>query len=296
MNIYDYLKRIDWESTGLPFPQNDIPSLEGIHLRHVLTFPFENLDVFLTGQVSLVPQRLWNKLVDSRRGGWCFEMNGLLDLVLRELGFKIRPLMARNLMAPGKPRTHEVLLVETQGKVFLADTGFGGTVLRKPFLFQENRVENHHGLDFKLIKRLGEAPGTPWEEPPLWVLQTKKEGQWADLYGFTLEPFETQDFSVANHFHTTGEASSFLQARLVNKALTDGRLSLVDLTLRRYLYTPQGENKISEKIISTPEELQIVLEEKFDLELTLGQAITLYEKKTPPAQFDSGFFLLSQER
>ena len=101
---------------------------------------------------------------------------------------------------------------------------------------------------------------------------------------------------MANHFHTTGEASSFLQARLVNKALTDGRLSLVDLTLRRYLYTPQGENKISEKIISTPEELQIVLEEKFDLELTLGQAITLYEKKTPPAQFDSGFFLLSQER
>lgn len=290
MDIIPYLDRIGWKTAERGQAVENLATLQALHELHVRAFPFENLDLFLSGQISLEPSRLFDKLVIRRRGGWCFELNGLLQQVLTSLGFETRALMARNLTAPGKPRTHMVLLVFWDGLAWLADTGFGGTVLRRPMLFREGQEDVQDGIAFQLDRRPGAAEGHLWEEPPLWVLQTRKQGQWSDLYGFSLEEWEPQDFSVANHFHVTSPVSSFPQARLVNRITPTGRQSLVDRTFRQFRQEDGEEKLVEERILTSAEEYRRILKDHLSLDVTAEQADRLYGLGQAPSLVDSGFY------
>lgn len=288
MNLDAYWERVEWKPPQTLEPS--ITHLKKLQLAHLQAFPFENLDVFLTGQVSLLPDRLWNKLVVEKRGGWCFELNGLLHLVLEALGYEVRPLMARNLTGPGKPRTHEVLLVHLDSQLWLVDTGFGGTVLRAPLKLEENQEETQEGLDFKLTKTPQTQGTAPWQAPDFWILHTKKEGAWHPQFGFTLEPWEPQDFSVANHFHVSSPTSSFPQARLVNRIQGKDRFSLVDRIFRRYERTQGEEKKAEETEILSAEDYHRLLTGTFGLPVTSQESQKLFSLDPPPGLRDSGFF------
>jgi N-hydroxyarylamine O-acetyltransferase len=82
-----------------------------LHRAHVMTVPFENLDIHLGRPISLAPADLFRKIVSSRRGGYCFELNGLFALLLEALGIAVTRLAARVLYgAEGvRPRSHQVL-------------------------------------------------------------------------------------------------------------------------------------------------------------------------------------------
>lgn len=103
-----------------------------LHIHHNGAIPFENLDVLLPREIHLDDRTLEEKLINGRRGGYCFEQNGLLERVLRELGFNVRSLLGRVVLAnPSQmpPRTHRLLLVEVDGERWIADVGFGGQTL-----------------------------------------------------------------------------------------------------------------------------------------------------------------------
>lgn len=119
-----YLTRIGYEGSVNP----SVETLRLLHRAHVLTVPFENLDIHLGRSISLDPSALFRKIVLSRRGGYCFELNGLFALLLEQLGFSVTRLAARVLYGGEgvRPRSHQLLLVQIGESRWIADVGFGG--------------------------------------------------------------------------------------------------------------------------------------------------------------------------
>src|SRR2546422_2730349 len=91
MNAQSYLKRIAYRGSVRP----TIDVLRRLHVRHLLSVPFENLDIHLGRPIILDQELFYNKIVRDRRGGYCYELNGCFAWLLRELGFRVSMLSAR---------------------------------------------------------------------------------------------------------------------------------------------------------------------------------------------------------
>ncbi|GDB34820.1 N-hydroxyarylamine O-acetyltransferase [Escherichia coli] len=145
-----YFARINWLGAAAA----NIDTLRALHLKHNCTIPFENLDVLLPREIQLDDQSLEEKLVTARRGGYCFEQNGVFERVLRELGFNVRSLLGRVVLSNPPalpPRTHRLLLVELEGEKWIADVGFGGQTLTAPIRLVPDLVQfTPHG-EYRLL-------------------------------------------------------------------------------------------------------------------------------------------------
>jgi N-hydroxyarylamine O-acetyltransferase len=120
-----YFKRINY---GGPV-ENNLETLKQIQKHHLKTLPFENLNIHLKRPIILDVKTIEDKLIRSKRGGYCFELNILLLHVLRAIGFEVCPLVARVILNKRADQvsglTHVVLRVEAEGSSWLVDTGFG---------------------------------------------------------------------------------------------------------------------------------------------------------------------------
>lgn len=125
-----YLERI-----GAARPARaDAAALRELQLRHLMAVPFENLSVHLGEDIVLEEEKLLDKIVTARRGGFCYELNGAFAALLRELGFRVTLLQARAFGDGGRlgiPYDHVALRVETDDGTgpWLADVGFGDHAL-----------------------------------------------------------------------------------------------------------------------------------------------------------------------
>ena len=208
----DYLARVGLASAG---PAN-LDTLRRLHAAHVAAIPFENLDILLGRGVSLELERLGDKLIAQRRGGYCFEQNTLFLAVLRELGFSATPMEARvrSGTTAVRPRTHMVLMVEIDGARWLADVGFGGDGLLEPLRFGTESAPTC-GLVHRVIA-----------EGCLVVLQLRRGGDWEDQYAFLPEPVHAVDFEVGNWYTSTYPQSPFVRTLTVQRTLPDVRYIL----------------------------------------------------------------------
>ncbi len=195
--------------------------LSALHLAHLGTIPFENVDVILGRRVALDLESLEAKLVRGRRGGYCFEQNTLFSAVLRLFGFEVSTLEAR-VRPPGAtrslPRTHMVLGVDLGDRAVLADVGFGGD---GPLWPVDLSGEESLQVDdrYRVV-----------EEGRLRVLQVHGGEQWRDLYAFSLEPALPVDFEMANHFTSTWPASPFTTTLTAQRSFAGERRILRDRT------------------------------------------------------------------
>ena len=245
-----YCRRIGY--TGDLKPTESV--LRALHEAHVGSIPFENVDVLLERPILLDSASLQKKLVTQRRGGYCFEQNLLFKDMLEAIGFPVIGLGARVRFGTTgiRPRTHMALLVEADGKKFLADTGFGANGLLEPILLVSGREINLPIVSF----RLAEIDG-------LWVLQATLAGQWSDLYAFTLEPQERVDYVVANHFVATYPESIFRQMLTAQIVRREERILLRHGELR--ILRSDGE---SVRLVRTEHESREVLRQHFGIDLS----------------------------
>ncbi len=126
MNLQSYLDRVGFDGT----PCADLEGLNALIRTHVTAVPFENLDVQLGTPLTTDIEAAYDKIVVRRRGGWCYEMNGLFGWVLGEIGFDVRRLSAgvmRDQRGDEVLGNHLCLLVECEG-AHLIDVGFGGSL------------------------------------------------------------------------------------------------------------------------------------------------------------------------
>ncbi|MBA3809424.1 MAG: arylamine N-acetyltransferase [Solirubrobacterales bacterium] len=198
------------------------PGVRELHRAHTAAIPFENLDPQRGVVVSLALEDLQRKLVEQRRGGYCFEQNLLLKAALEALGAEVELLLARVRLrsAPGvtRPRSHLLLRVRAEGAVWHADVGFGLGTLLEPLPFGPGEAHEQSGWRFRVI-----ADG------PEHVLQTVQDGEWIDLYGFPEQAVPLIDVETINWWTCTHPRSPFVTGLIASVNDRDGtRVSLSD--------------------------------------------------------------------
>jgi N-hydroxyarylamine O-acetyltransferase len=249
LNTKSYLERINYEGPTGPDPV----TLRELHRAHMLAVPFENLDIHTGRQILLDESRVLSKIVDGRRGGFCYELNGAFAALLRELGFQVRLLSADVATADGgfsPPFDHLALLVELEQR-WLADVGFGDS-FREPLLL-DYEGEQRQGDEAYRIIRGGEY---------LILERRDASGSWKPQYRFTLDAYDYSDFQQMCHYHQTSPESPFTQRRTCTLATPEGRITLTGM---RLITTAQGEKH--ERALADREEYLSVLKERFGIEL-----------------------------
>lgn len=243
-----YLDRIGF--TGDPRP--DLATITELMRRQLFTIPFENLDVQAGKVVSLVPEAIVEKIVHGRRGGYCYEVNGLFAMALQALGVDYRFVAARPMFYPvRRPKTHMALVVELAGEQWLCDLGFGSYGIREPMRLGLLDVEVRQGYD---TFRLGRPDGREY------LLQARVDGAWTNQYSFDLCPQEWIDFAPANYLNSTHPDAVFVQRLLLVRHSPDGRIILFGDTLKTVACGQSQRRRVA------PEELAGVLREQFGLE------------------------------
>ena len=224
MNSIDFPLSRYLERIGLSRPPGrDEEGLKEIHAAQAFTIPFENLEIHLGRTISLKPENLIEKILDRKRGGYCFELNGMMHMALKALGFIVRPLLVRvlyNLTEPG-PYAHEVLIVTISGQDWLADVGFGGPGLRQPIPMIPDRTFEQYGDQYRLRS-------DPVHE---WVLQKESRGEFIDLYTIRDQLTLDADIEVSNHFTSTWPGSFFRAQKMCVMPKTWGRITLTGMEL-----------------------------------------------------------------
>lgn len=135
MRLARYLNRIGYSGSQKP----TFETLKAITRAHVLAVPFEDLDVQLGRPLNTDVEAAYDKIVERRRGGWCYEMNGVMGWALAEMGFDVMRMGAgvrRDLQGDFAFGNHLCLRVECEG-TWLVDVGFGGS-LTGPFPLGEH--------------------------------------------------------------------------------------------------------------------------------------------------------------
>jgi N-hydroxyarylamine O-acetyltransferase len=196
------------------------PGLAEIHRAHVTSIPFENLDPQRGVPVTLREEQLEDKLVQRRRGGYCFEQNLLLARALEALGYEVDLMLARVRSGgtPGhlRPRSHLVLRVHDDGRMWHADAGFGMGTLLDPIPFGPGVHHEQSGWQVRVVQ----------DETEL-VLQAMEGGRWQELYGFVPEPAPIVDLEVSNWYTSTYPRSPFVTGLIVCAHHADGSRSVL---------------------------------------------------------------------
>ena len=259
ITVESYLDRIAY--TGALTP--NLLNLNQLHLAHLQNVPFENLDISLGRRINLKLPAILDKIVNQRRGGFCYELNSGFAWLLSEIGFNVNLLSARTY--DGKKLSpefdHMLLLVATEQAV-IADVGFGDSFLLpimpgSPECFQFDR---HYRLTNNKNR---------------WVLQQKFEaGDWKSQYIFSTRPHSLNHVDAMCHHHQTSQASIFTQKTVCSRATEQGRITYAN---GRYIEN-NGVEKI-EKSIESEAELNKILNNKLGIQLTdkdLSRLISRY--------------------
>ena len=252
MNIDAYLKRINYRGSLAPTAQ----TLQQVQVAHLHTVPFENLSIHSAEPIILDDDVLFEKIVVRRRGGFCYELNGLFAALLRELGFKVTMLSAEVAKVPGTfgpDFAHMTLLVavdhEGLAQRWLVDVGFGDSFL-EPLLLDSRQEQAQGGRAYKLLA----------DEPYLILMQRESGGgEWKDQYRFTLRPYNYADYAEMCRYHQTSPDSHFTKARICTRATPKGRVTLSEM---RLIMTIGGTER-TERLLTNDAEYAAVLKEHF---------------------------------
>jgi N-hydroxyarylamine O-acetyltransferase len=257
-----YLNRIHYSGSLKP----TIEVLASLSRSQIYTIPFENLDIILGRGINLDPNHIFSKLVVKRRGGYCFELNGLFLMALRAIGYQAEALLARvHISGTPNGRGHQISLVTIGEKQWIVDVGFGHPSLRTPIALETDKPTVHDGRTFRLTDT--EFFG--------FMLQTRNEEQWQNLYSFDLGYVCPADIDFGNHFTSTHPRSLFTSRCIAILPDAAGVTKLINLTLTTHL---EGE-EISEEL-DAGEQYVEVLRAHFGIDLEVSDGSSF-----PPIPF-----------
>ena len=254
MNIHTYLRRIQYTHAIKP----DVDTLCRLQLAHLRNVPFENLDIGLKRVIQINESDIWNKLVVNKRGGFCYELNGLFAWLLKQIGFEVTYLNARDYYEEnntfGIDFDHLVLMVRipNESTRWLVDVGWGDTFTQP--LDIDNPEWQEQGLRAYRLEPFRDGY-------QLW--QKDLGGKTERQYYFDLTPHQfPAEYDAACHYHQTSPQSIFTRKRIISRLTEDGRISLDN---DRLIVTAHGQRK--EFPIQNVSEFHSLLKQHFDITL-----------------------------
>ena len=243
-----YFDRIGYSGPAAP----TLDVLRSLQELHPAAIPFEAIDVLLDRRIDISPAAVDTKLIDRRRGGYCYEQNGLFARVLKAIGFDVESLAShvRWMSMPGTPLpplTHRVLRVTIDGVPWLADVGFGSCVPTAPLRMDISDPQPTRHETFRIVP-MG----------PQRLLQALVEGEAKPVYSIAAEPWLESQYEMANWYTSTHPASHFRHRLIVTRTTPQARHILADgrLTIRH----PDGT---AEKRYLDADEIMAALAEIF---------------------------------
>ena len=247
MDVDAYLNRINYNG-----PRDvNAETLRALQVAHLMSVPFENLSIHANEAIVLDEDALFTKIVDQRRGGFCYECNGLFAGLLRALGFEVSMLAAGVAHAGGGfgPIFDHMTLMVTLDQRWLVDVGFGESFV-EPLLL-DSRAEQVQGTrSFRLI-----------DEDDYLVLMLRNENEdWQPQYRFTLQPYTFPDYEEMCRFHQTSSESHFTKNLVCSRLTTDGRITLSGM---RFITTSGPQRLRDERTLSSRDEYNRVLRDEF---------------------------------
>jgi len=246
VDLEAYLRRIEYNGPHEP----SAAVLRGLHRQHLFTVPFENLDIPLKTQIRLEAPLLFEKIVGRRRGGFCYELNGLFCELLTGLDFHVVMLSARVRSENGGfgPEFDHMLLKVELEEPWLVDVGFGDSFVN-PILFRCGGADEVNGRRYLLT-----AAGDEWQ-----LLCEDEAGQ-MPLYCFRDVPRQLADYAEMCRFHQTSPESHFTKSWTCSKATPDGRITLANM---RLIVTRAGARE--ESTLTTETELRRCLRDQLGI-------------------------------
>lgn len=251
MDVEAYLKRIKY-SGSLALTAE---TLRDLQVAHLSTVPFENLSIHARQPIVLENNALFDKIVARRRGGFCYEVNGLFAALLRALGFKVEMLSAEVAKAEGGfgPNFDHMTLMVTLDNRWLADVGFGDSFI-EPLLLDERGEQIQGRRAYNIVP----------DNDYLILMQREEEGEWNAQYRFTLQPYEYADYAEMCRYHQTSPQSHFTQRRICSQAADQGRITLSEM---RFIATSKNGER-QEQLLMSQTEYEEVLQEYFGIIMT----------------------------
>lgn len=249
MDAAAYLRRIDY--TGLLAPTAE--TLRQLHLSHLRTVPFENLSIHHGEMIVLNDEALFDKIVTRRRGGFCYELNGLFAALLKELGFEVTKLSARVVNSEdelGEEFDHMTLRVVLEEN-WLADVGFGDSFLEPLRLYHADEQPQGE-RSYRIVK----------EGDQRFMQQRSADSEWRTQYQFSLTPYEYPDYEGMCQHHQTSPASHFTRNKICSRATKDGRITLSGMKL-----IETSGNARTEQLLSNDREYTEALQTHFGIVL-----------------------------
>lgn len=213
MNAAAYLERINYR--GALAPTAD--TLRQLQLAHLMSVPFENLSIQACEPIVLDDELLFEKVVRRRRGGFCYELNGLFAWLLRSLGFRVTMLAAEVMNAGGEwglPFDHMALLVTLQDR-WLVDVGFGDSFL-EPLRFEPHTEQMQGRRSYRIDS----------DGPRFLVTRRDGDAPWNAQYRFDLTPYEYADYAEMCRYHQKSPHSHFTRRRICSLATREGRVTI----------------------------------------------------------------------
>jgi arylamine N-acetyltransferase len=218
VDVSAYFDRIAYQGPAEP----TVDTVRAVVAAHNRSIPFENLDPLLGIPVAdLSAPALTDKLVHRRRGGYCYEHNGLMGYVLDELGFGVERHAGRVVwMNPDGPlpaQTHQVLTVTVPGVdgLLLVDVGFGGQTLTSPIRLEAGPVQETRHEPYRL-----QARGDGYQ------LEAQINGDWQPLYMFNTRPQPRIDLEVGSWYVSTHPDSFFVTGLTAAVVTDDARYNM----------------------------------------------------------------------
>jgi N-hydroxyarylamine O-acetyltransferase len=250
MNVQTYLDRINYDGPLAPTAE----ALRRLQVAHLMAVPFENLSIPAREPIVLDDEALFRKIVSRRRGGFCYELNGLFAALLRAMGFEVVMLSAQVANADGhfsRDFDHMALMVTIE-EPWLVDVGFGDSFV-EPLLLNER--------DFQVQGDRAYRVDVDGER--LVVMQRNNldtsEG-WKPQYRFTLKPYQYSDYAEMCEYHQTSRQSHFTKQRICSRLSPRGRITLSDMCF----ITTEGATR-RERSVATQEEYADILREHFGI-------------------------------
>lgn len=252
LSLSRYFDRIGYGGS----PRPDLPTLTELQERHVRSIPFEGLDPLVGHPVELDLPVIEEKLIGSRRGGYCFEHSLLFKAVLEQIGFPVTGLTARvRWMSPPDsplgPRNHMLLSVEAEGEARLVDVGFGACLIDQPLRFLPDAEQRTELGTF----RLTEVDG-------LFHLAARQPAGWRTMYAFDLAPQIHADYELGNWHASTSPQVPFVHILILERLSGDHRHKLI---ADRYIIEARDGQILEEQAVSSAAQLERLLDDVFGI-------------------------------
>jgi N-hydroxyarylamine O-acetyltransferase len=266
VNLENYFARIGYQGPRAA----TLEVLRAIHRLHPAAIPFENLNPLTRRPVKLEPEAVEHKLVTQKRGGYCFEQNTLLANVLRQLGFRIEPLLARVVWGRESgtiaPRTHMVLRVEIDGEPWIADVGFGAVTLTAPLRLTAGLAQPIPLGTFRLADAGRDT---------VYLEVLAPDESWTRVYHVDLHPVEWIDYETSNWYTSTSPDSIFANNLLACRVLPELRLALFN---DQFSERDGAGRIVSERRLASAAELADCLRERFGVNLEDVDIAAVFER------------------